>query len=81
MNSHSLSVNRINIQYIKPNKNDDTNLIDFFEEPKQTFQINFKGQPTFMNKLDKSFILGDREIERFFVLSKNLFNRVKLCQN
>ena len=67
MNCPSLSINRIDIQYIRPNENDDTDLIDFFEESKQTFQTNFKGQPAFMNKLDKSLILGDRQDSYYFV--------------
>ena len=37
MNCYNLSVNRIDIQYIRPNKKDDTDLMDFFKESKQTF--------------------------------------------
>jgi hypothetical protein len=71
LNCPSLIVNRINIQYIRPNENSDTNLIDFFKESQQTFQTNFKDQPAFIDKLDKSLILGDRK-------DFSLFNRVKL---
>ena len=39
--------------------------MDFFKESKQTFQTNFKGQPAFIDKLDKSFILGDRNSSYF----------------
>ena len=67
MNCPSLSVNRIDIQYIRPNENDDTDLMDFFQESKQTFQTNFKGQPAFIDKLDKSLILGDRQNSSYFV--------------
>ena len=67
LNCPSLSVNRIDIQYIRPNENDDTDLMDFFEESRQTFQTNFKGQPAFINKLDKSLILGDRQDSSYFV--------------
>ena len=35
--------------------------MDFFKESKQTFQTNFNGQPAFIDKLDKSLILGDRD--------------------
>ena len=65
LNCPSLSVNRIDIQYIRPNENYDTNLMDFFKESKQTFQTNFKGQPAFIDKLDKSLILGDRDSSYF----------------
>lgn len=65
LNCPSLSVNRIDIQYIRPNENYDTNLMDFFKESKQTFQTNFKGQTTFIDKLDKSLILGDRDSSYF----------------
>lgn len=65
LNCPSLSVNRIDIQYIRPNKNSDTNLMDFFKESKQTFQTNFNGQPAFIDKLDKSLILGDRDSSYF----------------
>ena len=61
LNCPSLSINRIDIQYIRPNENPDTNLMDFFKESKQTFQTNFNGQPAFIDKLDKSLILGDRD--------------------
>ena len=67
LNCPSLSINRIDIQYIRPNENDDTNLMDFFEESKKTFQTNFKGQPAFIDKLDKSLILGDRQDSSYFV--------------
>ena len=65
LNCPSLSVNRIDIQYIRPNENYDTNLMDFFKESKQTFQANFNGQPAFVDKLDKSLILGDRDSSYF----------------
>ena len=65
LNCPSFSVNRIDIQYIRPNENYDTNLMDFFKESKQTFQTNFKGQPAFIDKLDKSLILGDRDSSYF----------------
>ena len=39
--------------------------MDFFKESKQTFQNNFKGQPAFIDKLDKSLILGDRDSSYF----------------
>lgn len=65
LNCSSFSVNRIDIQYIRPNENYDTNLMDFFKESKQTFQTNFKGQPAFIDKLDKSLILGDRDSSYF----------------
>ena len=61
LNCPSLSINRIDIQYIRPNENLDTNFMDFFKESKQTFQTNFNGQPAFIDKLDKSLILGDRD--------------------
>ena len=61
LNCPSLSINRIDIQYIRPNENPDTNLMDFFKESKQTFQTNFNDQPAFIDKLDKSLILGDRD--------------------
>jgi hypothetical protein len=67
LNCPSLSVNRIDIQYIRPNENYDTNLMDFFKESQQTFQTNFKGQPAFIDKLDKSLILGDRKDSSYFV--------------
>ena len=67
LNCPSLSVNRIDIQYIRPNENYDTNLMDFFKESKQTFQTNFKGQSAFIDKLDKSLILGDRKDSSYFV--------------
>ena len=67
LNCPSLSINRIDIQYIRPNQNPDTNLMDFFKESKQTFQTNFKGQPAFIDKLDKSLILGDRQDSWYFV--------------
>jgi hypothetical protein len=56
LNCPSLSVNRIDIQYVRPNENYDTNLMDFFKESKQIFQTNFKGQPAFIDKLDKPLI-------------------------
>ena len=65
LNCPSLSINRINIQYIRPNENPDTNLMDFSKESKQTFQTNFNGQPAFIDKLDKSLILGDRDSSYF----------------
>lgn len=65
LNCPSLSVNRMDIQHIRPNENYDTNLMDFFKESKQTFQTNFKGQPAFIDKLDKSLILGDRDSSYF----------------
>jgi hypothetical protein len=65
LNCSSFSVNRIDIQYIRPNENPDTNLMDFFKESKQTFQTNFNGQPAFIDKLDKSIILGNRESSYF----------------
>jgi len=67
LNCPSLSVNRIDIQYIRPNENYDTNLMDFFKESKQTFQTNSKGQQAFIDKLDKSLILGDRKDSSYFV--------------
>ena len=67
INCPSVSVNRIDIQYIRPNQNDDTDLIDFYQESKQTFQTNFKSQPAFINKRDRSLILGDRENSAYFV--------------
>ena len=67
LNCPSLSVNRIDIQYIRPNQNYDTNLMDFFEESKKTFQTNFKDQTAFIDKLDKSLILGDRQDSSYFV--------------
>ena len=65
LNCTSLSINRIDSQYIRPNENPDTNLMDFFKESKQTFQTNFNGQPAFIDKLDKSLILGDRDSAYF----------------
>ena len=65
LNCPSLSVNRIDIQYIRPNKNYDTDLINFYQESKQTFQSNFKDQPAFIDKLDNSLILGDRNSSYF----------------
>jgi hypothetical protein len=65
LNCPSLNINRIDIQYIRPNENPDTNLMDFFKESKQTFQTNFNGQPAFIDKLDKSLILGDRDSSYF----------------
>ena len=65
LNCPSLSINRIDIQYIRPNENPDTNLMDFSKESKQTFQTNFNGQPAFIDKLDKSLILGDRDSSYF----------------
>ena len=65
LNCPSLRINRINIQYIRPNENPDTNLMDFSKESKQTFQTNFNGQPAFIDKLDKSLILGDRDSSYF----------------
>ena len=65
LNCPSLSINRIDIQYIRPNENPDTNLMDFFKESKQTFQTNFNDQPAFIDKLDKSIILGDRDSSYF----------------
>lgn len=65
LNCSSFSVNRIDIQYIRPNENYDTNLMDFLKESKQTFQTNFKGQPAFIDKLDKSLIIGDRDSSYF----------------
>ena len=67
MNCPSVSVNRIDIQYIRPNQNDDTDLIDFYQESKQTFQTNFKSQPAFIDKRDRSLSLGDRENSAYFV--------------
>ena len=67
MNCPSVSVNRIDIQYIRPNQNDDTDLIDFCQESKQTFQTNFKSQPAFIDKRDRSLSLGDRENSAYFV--------------
>lgn len=43
LNCHSLSINRIDIQYIRTNENPDTDLMGFFKESKQTFQTNFNG--------------------------------------
>ena len=65
LNCPSLSINRIDIQYTRTNQNPDTDLMDFFKESKQTFQTNFNGQPAFINKLDKSLILGDRDSSYF----------------
>jgi hypothetical protein len=65
LNCPSLNINRIDIQYIRPNENPDTNLMDFFKESKQTFQTNFNGQPALIDKLDKSLILGDRDSSYF----------------
>lgn len=65
-----MSVNRIDMQYIRPNQKDDTDFMDFFKESKQTFQTNLKGQPAFIDKLDKSLILGDQD-SSYFVLRKN----------
>ena len=67
LNCPNLSVNRIDIQYIRPNQKDDTDLMHFFKESKQIFQTNFKGQPAFIDKLDKSIILGDRQDFWYFV--------------
>ena len=39
--------------------------MDFFKESKQTFQTNFNGQPAFIDKFDKSLILGDRDSSYF----------------
>ena len=39
--------------------------MDFFKESKQTFQTNFNGQPAFIDKLDKSLILVDRDSAYF----------------
>lgn len=66
INCPTLSVNRIDIQYIRPNENDDTDFMDFFKKSKQTFQTNFKDQPAFIDKLDKSLILGDRKDSSYF---------------
>ncbi len=41
--------------------------MDFFKEFKQTFQTNFNDQPAFIDKLDKSLILGDRKDSSYFV--------------
>lgn len=65
LNCSSLSVNRIDIQYIRLNENYRTNLMDFFKESKQTFQINFKGQPAFIDKLVAPYIFDTRQ---FFLL-------------
>jgi len=65
LNCPSLSINRIDIQYIRPNENPDTNLMDFFKESKQIFQTNFNGQQAFIDQLDKSLILGDRDSSYF----------------
>jgi hypothetical protein len=65
LNCPSLSINRIDIQYIRPNENSDTNFMDFFKESKKTFETNFKGQPAFIDNLDKSLILGDRHSSYF----------------
>lgn len=65
LNCPSLRINRIDIQYIRSNQKYDTHLMDFFQESKQTFQTNFKGQPAFIDKLDNSLILGDRDSSYF----------------
>jgi hypothetical protein len=41
--------------------------MDFSKKSKQTFQTNFKGQPAFIGKSDKSLILGDRKDSSYFV--------------
>lgn len=65
LNCPSLSINRIDIQYIRLNQNPDTNLMHFFKQSKQTFQTNFNGQPAFIDKLHKSLILGYRDSSYF----------------
>ena len=65
LNCPSLSVNRIDIQYIRPNQNYDTNLMGFFKESKETFQTNFNDQPALINNDNKSLILGDRNSSYF----------------
>ena len=67
LNCPSLTVNRIDINYIRPNQKDDTYFMDFFEESKQTFETNFKDQSAFIDRLDKSLVLGDRESSSYFV--------------
>ena len=39
--------------------------MDFFKGYKRTFQTNFKDQPAFIDKLDKSLLLGDRDFSYF----------------
>ena len=60
LNCPNISISRIDIQYIRPNQNYETNFIDFFNESKEIFQTNFVGQPAFVGTDGKSIILGDR---------------------
>lgn len=65
LNCTNISINRIDIQYIRPNQNYETNFIDFFNESKEIFQTNFVGQPAFVGTDGKSIILGDRDSSYF----------------
>ena len=65
LNCPNISISRIDIQYIRPNENHDTNLMDFFNESKEIFQTNFVGQPAFVGTDGKSIILGDRDSSYF----------------
>ena len=60
LNCPNISISRIDIQYIRPNQNYETNFIDFFNESKEIFQTNFVGQPAFVGTDSKSIILGNR---------------------
>ena len=44
LNYPSLSINRIDIQYIRPNENPDTNLMDFLKNLSKLFKLSFKDQ-------------------------------------
>ena len=65
LNCPNISISRIDIQYIRPNQNYETNFIDFFNESKEIFQTNFVGQPAFVGTDGKSIILGDRDSSYF----------------
>nr|YP_010283342.1 hypothetical protein MKU01_pgp032 [Psammodictyon constrictum]ULD16461.1 hypothetical protein [Psammodictyon constrictum] len=69
LNCSKFSVNRIDIQYVKStthyDSNYEVNLMKFYKESKQTFQTKFKGQPAFIDKFDKSIVLGDRRSSYF----------------
>ena len=39
--------------------------MDFFKESKQTFQTNFNSRPAFIDKLNKSLIIRDRDSSDF----------------